>query len=70
MRSLRRGIALGIGVSLGRALYSLLSVFLGLVVLVGVGMVILNHWILAVGVVSVGFVVHDGLLRLLVRDAE
>lgn len=68
MRSMYRGIALGVGLSIGRILYAALGFFLGLVAVVALGMVILNHWILGAAVFIAGCVVHDWLLRLVVRE--
>ena len=45
MRSIHRGMALGVGLALGRMLHSILSLFLGLVTVCTIGMFLFGHWL-------------------------
>ena len=68
MRMLHRGMALGVGLALGRLLHSLLAVFLGLVTVCTIGMFLLHHWVLGSVLFLAGNVVHSWLLRLWIGE--
>lgn len=68
MRAIHRGMALGMGLALGRMLHSLLSVFLGLVTVWTIGMFLFGHWVLGSLLFLSGNVVHSWLLRLWLGD--
>jgi hypothetical protein len=62
-----RYLALGMGIALGRMACACLSLFLGCVVVVTVGMVLLNHWFLGALVCCGGNMVSRWLWAWLTR---
>ena len=68
MRTLQRGMALSVGLSLGRMLNAVLDLFLGLATVCTIGMFLFGHWAIGSVLFLAANVMHSWLLRLWIGE--